>query len=72
MTLLITCTIISDLTTMTTTEQHSRLIAAAPDLLKALKLMLAEFDNANSDLDPDLSVNIPRIAARAAVAKAEG
>lgn len=57
---------------MTTTEQHSRLIAAAPDLLKALKLMLAEFDNANSDLDPDLSVNIPRIAARAAVAKAEG
>jgi hypothetical protein len=49
---------------------NARLISAAPDLLEALKAMLAEFDNSSRQLDPELSVDIPRIAARAAVAKA--
>ena len=33
----------------------------------ALKGMMAEFDNTNRILDPDLSVDRPRIAARAAL-----
>ncbi len=52
------------------TEPPGLDVAGPSDLLTALKGMVSEFDP-GGDLDPDLSVNIPRIAARAAIAKAE-
>ena len=53
-------------------EANARLIASAPELLEALESMVAEFDNLNRALDPELSVDRPRILARAAIAKVKG
>lgn len=47
-------------------EANARLIAAAPDLLKALRDLLAEAD------DVIATCPLTRAAARAAIAKAEG
>jgi len=50
----------------------ARLVAAAPELLAALRGMMREFGGVNGALDPEISADIPRIAALAAIAKAEG
>ena len=53
-----------------TAEANADLIAAAPDLLKALKYIVAECDE---DMDDDYNPHAAPLAnARAAIAKAEG
>ena len=54
------------------TKANARLIASAPDLLAALKGMMREFGGVHGALDPEISADIPRIAALSAIAKAEG
>ena len=51
-------------------EANARLIAAAPDLLEALKFAAARIELANAEGDPILSAWLPD--ARAVIAKAEG
>ena len=55
-----------------TQPQHTAaLIAAAPDLLNALKAMLAEYRTVQGEVHPALWTDAERIA-ESAVAKAEG
>lgn len=54
-------------------KEDARLIAAAPDLLTALKRMLQEFDfMVEANVIPDVRDDIIFSAARAAISKAEG
>ena len=53
---------------------NARLIAAAPDLLEALKALMGEYiaDNPQSDGADNPDCSVAMIAAHAAIAKAEG
>ena len=53
-------------------EKDGALLASAPELLAALKGMMQEFGGGYGALDPEISADISRIAALAAIAKAEG
>jgi len=53
-------------------DANARLIAAAPDLLAACKQMVSEFESIAVTLGADTSKNPVLVAARAAIAKAEG
>ena len=51
---------------------NARLIAAAPDMLEALRLLLAQYDSADDFIMGGNLTNKPFLMARAAIAKAEG
>ena len=57
--------------TLDEVEANARLIAAAPDMLEALKDILEQFDCSQIRMGADLSDSI-RVFGKQAVAKAEG
>lgn len=53
-------------------EANGRLIAAAPELLEALKALLNKVDHKRYNIRKDFSFFVADAAARTAIAKAEG
>jgi hypothetical protein len=53
-------------------EVNAQLIAAAPDMYKALKLLLERFEEMRGKYSYPMSLDLPRVWAEKALAKTEG